>query len=594
MKNKKGTTIRKQIFSGYLFTVLLTFCLVLVSLICLYLIYSNYQTVERNRANQFSTQSALVAHYEWLDNLSISIQTGASFSGSLDHNTCSLGKWIAGVTDEDIADSTIYSALQMFTEPHQAIHSSASLILELAASDSNAAYLRYANEIKPNVAKVIDDLGIVSARYKEMGDAAAHSLQMLIRFSIIFSILLTFLMIAIAIYIANKISTNISRPISAVAEWSKKLSLGEENIDFDSADLGSSEGSEIGVMFYAFKQMAQSIQDNVNVVRRVADGDMTAFVNIRSREDSLGKNLYRMVQSNDLLFSEIVHVAQTVANGSSQIANASHALSQSATVQANAVHQLSETVDHAGDLIEQSSQKAHTATRISEQIKTSVQESNGKMQSLVHSVNEIRGASEKISSVIKSIDDIAFQTNILALNASIEAARAGVAGKGFAVVADEVRELALKSANAANESKVLIESTISKTHEGSKISLETSEMFGHITKEIEHIVTIIDEIDHASAEQLLGIKEVRTEITAISDASTTNAASSEQSAAASAEMSSNAALLKQAMTKFNLRQRHSGHAYIPPEKQNDPQFIAQAEENYKKSLQSGKPTYDTY
>jgi methyl-accepting chemotaxis protein len=97
-----------------------------------------------------------------------------------------------------------------------------------------------------------------------------------------------------------------------------------------------------------------------------------------------------------------------------------------------------------------------------------VANANGSLQEMVESMKEINGSSEKISKIIRVIDEIAFQTNILALNAAVEAARAGEAGMGFAVVADEARNLTQRSAQAARDTASLIEESISKSSEGSK------------------------------------------------------------------------------------------------------------------------------
>ena len=584
MKKSKNKSIRKQIFYGYTVTTLITVGVMMVSLLCISLINKDYQTLSRNRDNQSHTQEAVNSHYEWLDNLNISIQTGAEFKGSLDHTTCSLGKWVAGVSAVDLEDTQISTALNEIITPHEEIHRLAKEILSLSKTNPAAATVMYAEQVKPQVSAVIAGLANISGRYKSFADVAAQGLQTFIWVFIIASVVLTAMVAAFALAFANHISKRISKPIIEVSEWSHKLSLGAENIDFSESDKIADSGDEIGKMMQSFKLLAKSVQENVNVVKRVADGDMTAFVNIRSTEDSLGKNLYRMVQSNDLLFAEILQIASTVATGSEQISQASQSLAESASVQASAVDALSSTINVAGELIAHSAEKAHDATEISEKIKNDAGIYSVKMDALVSSVTDIRNSSEQISAVIKTIEDIAFQTNILALNAAIEAARAGAAGKGFAVVANEVRDLALKSATAADQSKVLIENTIKKTHDGSNITLQTSGMFENIIIEVNQIVDIIAEVSNASVEQLKGIELVRSEISQISLAASSNAAVSEESAASSEEMNSNADLLKNAMGKFNLRQRQQGRAYIPPEKQNDEEFIREANENYQRAL----------
>ena len=210
------------------------------------------------------------------------------------------------------------------------------------------------------------------------------------------------------------------------------------------------------------------------------------------------------------------------------------------------------------------------------------------MDNLLNAMVEIREASQKVAAIIGTIDDIAGQTNLLALNATIEAARAGEAGRGFAVVADEVKDLAVKSSQAAEESKKLILDTMSKTELGDSISKETSDTFGKIAESIEKIAEITEEISQAGTKQQVHIEEVKRNIGDISTAIEGNAAASEEAASASDELNHNADALKDAMQRFNLRQRVPGQPYIPPEKVNDDEFIRIAQQNYDKALKTGK------
>lgn len=581
-------SIRGQIFSGYIMTITIMVILVVVSFFCLFLINKDYKTVSLNRSNQSVTQETVAAHYKWLDDLNISLQNGTEFTGSLDHTKCLLGKWIAQTDAEDLSDARIKSALDFVAAPHENIHKLGKEILDLSKTDKTAAFKLYTDEVKPQVAEVISGLTEVSSSYKEIADDASGALQRLIVASLTISAVLLLAGFLLAIYFANSTASKISRPIAAVADWSKSLALGHEYIDFDKMEFDEDEENEVGVMIHSFRRMAKSIQENVNVVRRVAEGDMTAFVNIRSQEDSLGKNLYRMVQSNDMMFTEILEIASDVAEGSHQISRASQSVAELASVQASAVSALSSTIDEAGRLVAMNADKTRIANGYSEDIKHVSQKTNEHISMLVQSVADIRTASEKVSVVIKSIEDIAFQTNILALNAAIEAARAGSAGKGFAVVADEVRQLALKSGEAADTSRRLIENAIQKTNTGDRISVESLELFQSISTQIDQVVEVITEISESSGKQQGGIEQVRIEIRQISETATDNAATSEESASASEEMSRSAGLLRDAMSRFNLRKRREGQAYIPAEKANDQEFIRVANEGYKKAAVTGK------
>ena len=531
------------------------------------------------------------AHYYWILKLTNSLHTGKQFEGNLDPNTCSFGTWLAQ-NETSITDSEIVTRIKQIKNVHSEIHAFASDVNQLDAAQRTAKYDEFITNYAPKVNSLIENLSGISNRYTAIAQEAADDLSTLLIISIICIIILTIIAIIVSAYLANKTSTKISAPMTSIAAWSKELSEGADTLDFN-FDYGDiDENSEIAVMIDSFKQLANSIQENVRVVKRVADGDMTVFVDIRSSKDTLGKNLYRMVQSNDVLFSEILKVAHKVAEGSTYIANVSHDLADSAHVQAQTVNDLSSAINNAADLISKSSTHMAEASSISDIIKTNAQKSNEKMNVLAESVEEMKIASQKVSQVIKAIDDIAFQTGILALNASVEAARAGEVGKGFAVVANEVRELALKSTAAADESKTLIENTINKAVVGSEVSVEALDMFKTIVEEINNITSIIQEESTSSAMQLDCIEGIRENISGIMRETSNNVDISKNSANSSKEMQKNADRLKAEMEKFNLRQRQPGKAYIPPEKINDREFIKMAEENYKHTQETGQFSYD--
>ena len=588
MKKKKINSIRKQILSGYRHVILVMCLLVAVSLISLIQISRNYRVVSNNRDNQAATQSALAKHYEWLEMYNESIVNGTEFKGSLDYNTCLLGQWLSGVSDSDLSDTVIRTALDETQEPHQKMHTLASEILELAVNDQTAAYKRFNEELKPLTEKVIQGLDKISTQYKEIANQASEKMDRLIFIMIVLNIVCALVGFIVAIFYGTRSARQISRPITAVAEWSEKLSVGADEIDFDQQVLKGNEDNEIGSMIHSFQRMVDSIHENVEVVKRLAQGDMTVFVNIRSQEDSLGRNLYHLVQSNDFMFARIIEIAMSVATASQNIANASQTLADTASKQVVAINELNSSTDETRELVRQNGVEVQHATDLSHSILQDMQDSNAKMGLLVESVDEINKSSQKIANVIKLIDDIAFQTNILALNAAVEAARAGEAGKGFAVVADEVRVLALKSADAANESKQLIEATMRATKDGSQTSSEAFETFQHVVDDLDSIIETVNRISDSSQKQEDAISRIHEQVEFINESITSNLSVNEEAAAASAEMREDARLLEDEMNQFNLRQRKMGHAYIPPEKRGDEEFIRQANENYQKALKTGK------
>lgn len=581
-------TIRAQIMFGYLLIITVPIIITLVTILALFQISGEVRVLSQNRANQNLTKDAVVGHYSWLLGLGDTIQGGEEFTGSLDPATCGLGQWIASVSPDDLKDPAIAAAIDDLKVPHDEIHKEAVQLIELSKTDRAAAYQEYSEQIQPKVTDIIADISIITNKYGEFAEIVTGALARHIVWLMIFCIVLVAVGVAAAIIIGKRTSKRISRPIELVAEYSGKLALGYDDLNFTEMDsLGISPDNEASTMIEAFEQMVKGIQRNVSVVKRVASGDLTAYVDIRSSKDNLGNSLYHMVQSNDLMFGEILQIASEVASSANQISQASNALAQSAAQQAGSTEELSAVMIEVGELSLQNSQKVAETIEVFDHISTDVKKSGEKMEELVRAVDEIRVASDRISAVIKTIEDIAFQTNILALNAAVEAARAGNAGKGFAVVADEVRNLASKSAEAAEQTKSIIENTISKAHTGSEMARATGETFGKINQSLIVSADTVSSIAKASEEQGMKMELVKESIDTLVNLSTTNAASSEQASASSEEMHRSAGQLRKAMEKFNLRQRQYGKAYIPPEKENDPEFIRIANENYQKALEQG-------
>lgn len=238
--------------------------------------------------------------------------------------------------------------------------------------------------------------------------------------------------------------------------------------------------------------------------------------------------------------SELSDGSRQVAAAAAQIASSSQSLAQGTAEQAAT---LEETSSSAAEITAIAKKNAHNTSAVVGNMNDSarvVGEANQSLRQMIGSMGEINASSEKISRIIRVIDEIAFQTNILALNAAVEAARAGEAGMGFAVVADEVRNLAHRSAQAAKDTAALIEESIAKTTEGGKKLDIVARSIQQITGSTAQVKTLIDEIDAGSGEQSRGMEHIAAAVAQMEQVTQRSAANAEESAAASEELATQA------------------------------------------------------
>ena len=384
--------------------------------------------------------------------------------------------------------------------------------------------------------------------------ADENEMMVTFRKSIIISVITAIVFAVISYLVAQLFANSISKPVKVMVSAAQRIAQGELNtqINVDSKD-------EIGKLGTSFVKSNKSIRMYILELTKnlgdVAKGDLT--INSSELEycgdyKALRKAYVNIVTSLNSVINKIRQTSEQVASGSEQVSDVAKILAHGAAEQASSAEELSTSIteisSHIVDNVKRASYASENVNHVSSEIDTC----NEHMRNMVAAMNEINNSSSQIGKIIKTIHDIAFQTNILALNAAVEAARAGTAGKGFAVVADEVRNLANKSAEAAKNTALLIENSITQVKNGTRIADETEKSLLKVVKSAKSVSDTVEQISLASKRQSTAINQVKQNIEQISNVVQTNSATAEECAAASEELSEDAKTMKVLVGKFKL------------------------------------------
>ncbi|SFB22033.1 methyl-accepting chemotaxis protein [Collimonas sp. OK607] len=300
--------------------------------------------------------------------------------------------------------------------------------------------------------------------------------------------------------------------------------------------------------------VAQPLGFAVEVARRVADGDLTANIEVRSKDETgqLMQALKDMNVSLQKIVGEVRNGTDTIATASSQIAAGNQNLSQRTEEQASSLEETAASMEQLTSTVKQNADNASQANQLAVSASEVAIHGGAVVTQVVSTMGAINTSSKKIVDIIGVIDGIAFQTNILALNAAVEAARAGEQGRGFAVVAAEVRNLAQRSAAAAKEIKSLIDDSVEKVGIGSRLVDQAGSTMGEIVASVRRVTDIMGEITAASQEQTSGIDQINQAISQMDQVTQQNAALVEEAAAAAASLQDQAGALAEVVSGFKL------------------------------------------
>lgn len=429
-------------------------------------------------------------------------------------------------------------------------------VVELAKRNKNdealALFNSDYNDATEKIQDILVDIGKVAS-------AEAKSQYTSARVTGIVSIILMILIGTGAVAFSTVIRTTITgimlKPIQELESAAEKLKAGQLDVEinYESPD-------ELGKLAGNFRQACKTleviVQDTSYLLGEMAEGNFNVssnnaqiyIGNFRQQYESISKLKHEL---SDTL-TQINEASEQVASGSGQLAGGAQALAEGATDQAGAVEELTATVESVSGIAESSAESASGAYQMVRTAVEQADQSREELQALTNAMERISSTSQEIQNIIGSIEEIASQTNLLSLNASIEAARAGEAGKGFAVVADQIGKLAGDSAQAAVNTRDLIEKSLQEIENGNQITEKTVAALNKILESMNDFANAAKGASESSTEQADMLKQIEQGIEQISSVVQSNSAAAEETSATSQELSAQSEGLKNLVGRFKL------------------------------------------